>query len=471
MHPERPLLRTQLLTWLLVPLFALLTAGALVSYWVALDFSRRAHDRTLVEVAREVSLYLRAAGGAPALEMPAEARRLLLTDPVDSVFFEVSTGDGRIIAGDPIEPPRRTTAAESAREVLYDGEMNGQAVRVVELSVDAAAPLGRPRAVVRVAETKVKRTALAREILLSVVAPQVLLIAIAGLAVWVGVVRGLAPLGRLQRAIAARSHRDFSPVVIEGVPGEVGPLVDSINELLTRLDRVLTLQTRFVADAAHQLKTPVAVLATQLEVARREDDPARLRQSLDRMQPGLDRLSRLVSQLLSLARNEPDAVRAVTLVPVDLNELALEVSTSWVPQALKRQIDLGFEAGAGPAMIRGDPVRLRELLDNLLDNAVRYSREGGRVTVRVSAAPEPAVEINDDGPSVPPAEREQIFERFHRLLGGGRDGSGLGLAIAREIARLHDAEITLRDDADGIGNTFRVSFPPPPAGQPEPRTA
>jgi len=291
------------------------------------------------------------------------------------------------------------------------------------------------------------------------VLPQLLLILIAGIVVWVGVVRGLSPLERLQHAVASRSDRDRSPVAIENVPGEVSPLVQSINDLLARLDRVLTLQSRFVSDAAHQLKTPMAALKTQFEVALRETDQERMRQSLQQIYPRLERLSRLVSQLLSLARNEPEAVSAVTRTPLDLNALALDVATGWVPEALKKHVDLGFEDAGRPVMVLGDPVRLRELFDNLLDNAVRYSRDGGRITLRVTADP-PTVDVNDDGPSIPPAERQRVFERFHRLLGNAQDGSGLGLAIAQEIVRLHNGDITLRDDIDGIGNTFSVSLPP-----------
>ena len=149
----------------------------------------------------------------------------------------------------------------------------------------------------------------------------------------------------------------------------------------------------------------------------------------------------------------------MTLVSLDLNALALEAATRWVPEALKKGIDLGFEGADAPVSVRGDAARLHELLDNLLDNAVRYTRETGRVTVRVAGGDAPAVEVNDDGPAIAPGERERVFHRFHRLLGNRADGSGLGLAIAREIAQLHGAAIELRDDADGIGNTFSVVFP------------
>jgi two-component system sensor histidine kinase TctE len=185
-----------------------------------------------------------------------------------------------------------------------------------------------------------------------------------------------------------------------------------------------------------------------------------MRAALEKSSAGLDRLARVVSQLLSLARNEPEAGASAVLVPLDLDALALEVATEWVPEAMKKRVDLGFEPAPGPVTIRGDAARLRELFDNLLDNAVRYSREGGRVTVRVGAEPVPTVDINDDGPGIPPDERERVFQRFHRLLGSGQDGSGLGLAIAQEIVRIHGGAISLRDDSDGIGNTFSVTFPP-----------
>ena len=464
MRSRQPMLRKQLLTWLLVPLFLLLTADTFISYWIASSFAQRAYDRSLVDIAREVTLHLRGSGTDLLLDMPAEARRMLFTDAVDQIFFEVTTGDGRLVDGERIATAR--IAGTARPETFYDGNIAGANVRIVELNLGADKTTGRPPAMVRVAETQVKRNGLAREILLSVIVPQLLLILIAGIVVWVGVVHGLSPLERLRRAVASRSHRDCSPVVLDNVPGEVGPLLQSINDLLARLDRVLTLQNRFISDAAHQLKTPMAVLKAQFDLALREENPERFRQSVQQLYPGLERLSRLVSQLLSLARNEPEAVRSVSLILVDLNALALEAATTWVPEALRKGIDLGFEGSSNPALIQGDPSRLRELLDNLLDNAVRYSREGGRITVRVSNDPVPSVAVNDDGPSIPPHERERVFERFHRLLGNSSEGSGLGLAIAQEIACLHHAAISLRDDTDGIGNTFSVSFPSEPPAAP-----
>ena len=455
-----PLLRTKLLRWLLVPLALLLTADTLVSYWFALRFSDRAHDRALVEIAREASIHLREEKGRLVFDMPEPARAVIFSDSADRLYYEITTPAGALIDGSPMQAPRRGTP-EHASEWSYDSQIDGVPVRIVELWVAAPGAKVAPQAAIRIAETKVKRGELTREIVLSVVLPQVLLIVLAGVLVWIGVVRGLSPLLALQQAIATRSYRDRSPVTVSEVPGEVRPLLNEINQLLERLDNVLTMQDRFIADAAHQLKTPVAALQAQLEVALNEPDATRTRESLVRLATGLERLSHLVSQLLALARNEPEAARTMTVASVDLGALAFEVAGDWVDAALRKRIDLGFDGERDGVRVEGDPVRLRELLDNLIDNAVRYTPEGGRVTVRVSGSPVPAVAVSDDGPAIAAEDRQRIFQRFYRVLGTAERGSGLGLAIAQEIARLHGARITPSEDIDGTGNTFTLSFDAP----------
>lgn len=456
MPHEGGLLRSQLLKWLAVALALLFIADTTASYWMARSLSGRAYDRALVEMARDMSLHLRRVEGETRLALPPAALAVLFNDPSDRIYHEVTTPDGRRVAG--VALPRSPGVTPAVGEVLYDGAYEGTPVRVVQLTMASEPETERPAAVVRIAETRNRRTALAREMLFSMIVPQLLLIAMAAAVVWVGVVLGLRPLEAVRKSVLSRSPQDLSRVPVEGVPGEVRPLLVAINELLERLDRVLTMQRRFVADAAHQLKTPVAALLAQIEVAARERDPARTQDQLQSINAGLERLARLMSQLLSLARNEPEGANTVRLKPLDLSAVALEAASAWVPEALKRRIDLGFEGGDAVVMVPGDAVRLRELLDNLLDNAVRYSSGGGRVTVRVEGAPRPAVHIADDGPTIAAEDRERIFERFHRVLGSPGDGSGLGLAIAQEIARVHDARIVLTPDTDGVGNVFSVVF-------------
>jgi two-component system sensor histidine kinase TctE len=452
-----PRLKRQLLAWLLGPLLALLLLDTAVSYWASVHFSNLAHDRSLHEIAREVALHVRANGSGPRLEISPAAERILLVDQDDRVFYKATAPGGALLGGDP--EIGAAPAAAAGKPVFQDAVLHGMPVRLV--STWMALEGGAGRVLVQVAETLNKRRRLSLEILASIVVPQLLLIVLATVAVYAGVSRGLGPLKRLERAVAGRSHLDLSPLEARGVPGEVRPLVEEVNELMTRLGTTLDLQNRFIADAAHQLKTPVAGLKAQIELALREQEPERVRHSLAQLYVGADRLSRLVRQLLLLARNEPGAA-AVQLQPLDLGAFGLEVSMEWVPQALRQDIDLGFEGPEAPVMIDADADRLRELANNLVDNAVRYSRQGGRVTVAVGRAPDGRAQlsVSDDGPSIPVQERARVFERFHRLLGAPTEGSGLGLAIASEIASLHGAQITLEEDrSDGIGNTFTVLFP------------
>jgi two-component system sensor histidine kinase TctE len=456
MRPESQRLRTQLLRWLLVPLLALLVVDAGISVLVAQRVAQHAQDKALREIAHELGLMVRREpAGSLALELPEAARRVLLEDPEDRVSFELVNAQGRRVAGEAIPLPPPQAPSPRTGEVLYDTQLAHGRVRAVQMPLTAEAG-----ALLRVAETRHQRDAIAREIVAAVIVPQVLLIALAGLIVRAGVGHGLRPLQDLQRAVAARSHKDLSPLDEQQVPEEVRPLVQSVNALLQRLEQVLQLQSRFIADAAHQLKTPVAGLKAHIELLARQPEPAEREALVARLMMGAERLSRLVSQLLSLARNEPEAARMMDFRPVDLNALLLDIAAQWVPQALKRGIDLGLEAPEAPVSVHGDAGRLRELFDNLLDNAIRYSQEGGRVTVRVSDAPTPTVSVSDDGPRIPPEQQQRVFERFHRLLGSG-EGSGLGLAIAQEIARLHDARILVQEDADGVGNRFSVVFPAP----------
>lgn len=458
---ERRLQRT-LLAWLLGPLLFLLILDTAFTYWSSLRFSNLAHDRSLHEIAREVVLHVKPSSAGPRFEMSSAVERVLLTDQDDRVFYKVATHGGVVIGGDTALQTPVLAFPKGDKPLTYDSVLHGAPVRVVASWMPLDDDRSSERVLVQVAETLNKRNRLAWEILASVVVPQLLLIVMATLVVYLGISHGLAPLSRLERAVSHRSHLDLSPVEIKGVPGEVRPLVEEVNDLMQRLSKTLDFQNRFIADAAHQLKTPVAGLKAQIEMALREDDPQQVRHSLAQLYVGADRLSRLVRQLLSLARNEPGAVDTVELQALDLDAFALEISMEWAPLAIKHGVDLGFEGHGNAVMIGANADRLRELINNLIDNAVRYSQKGGRVTVAVtlSADGQGQLSISDDGPSIPVQERTRIFERFHRLLGAHADGSGLGLAIVSEIATLHGARITLEEDLDGIGNTFSVFFPP-----------
>lgn len=456
-----PRLQRTLLAWLLGPLLALLALDTAVSAWTSLRAADLAHDRTLHEIARELALHVRAGPQGPQLALSPAAARILLVDADDRLFFRVTSASSRVLGGDPaLAVP--ADMAPGAPPRSWRGQLNGQPVRVAAAWLPMEEGAGGV-VLVQVAETLNRRNQLALEILAHAIVPQLLLIALAGAAVWVGVRRGLLPLQRVREDVSVRSHRDLQPLPLREVPTEVRPLVAEVNELMQRLGQALDLQQRFIADAAHELKTPVSALKAQIELALREDDPRRLHEALARLHEGVERLSRMVRQLLALARNEPAAAASLRRLPLDLGALALEASMDWAPVALRRRIDLGYEGdeSARSVRIEGDADRVRELLNNLVDNAIRYSREGGRVTVSVREDGRGGVvlAVTDDAPRIAPAERERVFERFHRILGTAADGSGLGLSIVSEIAALHAAEVALQEDPQGPGNCFSVRFP------------
>jgi two-component system sensor histidine kinase TctE len=461
MRHNAPLLRRKLLGWLLGPLVLLFLSGGTAGYFIAHDLANDVYNRQLLEIANELSLHVVGEDGSMSLELPAAARHLLLADPSDKIFYRISAGDGRFITGDPTLPLPSHFSRETTTPRFYRSYEHDKPVWIALMRSAESHATGSPTFLVQVGETTTKRDAFVHKILLSIVLPQFLLILVAALLVRFGVAQGLLPLRRLRQAVENRSHLDLSPIGEEDVPGEVRPLLHAVNALMVRLNEVLSFQARFIADAAHQLRTPVAGLKTNIELALRETDLSDLKRSLSQTYVSVDRLSRLVSQLLSLARNEPNTARVLHFSALDLSKLILNTTKEWVPEAYKKGIDLGFDGPEHPVLIEGDVTRLTELANNLLDNAIRYTRSAGRVTARVLAEPQPAFSVSDDGPRIPPEERERIFERFHRLLGTPTDGSGLGLAIVREIATIHGARVDLTDDADGVGNRFTITVPLP----------
>lgn len=292
-----------------------------------------------------------------------------------------------------------------------------------------------------------------------------MIIPLAVILVWFGLSQGLRPLTRLRDRIAARREADLSPIALRRIPEELRPLTEAFNSMLTRMQQNVTAQRRFIADAAHQMRTPLTGLKTQAQLAIRETDPAELRHALRQILNGADRASHLVDQLLALARAEASEHSQQTLVALDLDHLLREVVENWVVLALEKCIDLGYEP-AGSVLILGNAFLLREMINNLLDNALRYTPPGGRVTARVVAQGDFALlEIEDSGPGISDAESQRVFDRFYRVDGTDGEGSGLGLAIVREIAEVHQAAASLRPNnrdmeiGEPSGCVARIVFP------------
>ena len=447
MRTKIPSLARKLLQGLLPLMVAILVAGGGVAYYVAHKAATVAYDRALMDSALAIAAHVDVVDGRLHLELPRIAKEILLTDTYDQVFYEVVDTKGASIAGN-TGLPRPAEPFENENP-YYDGIYNGVPVRVAALLHESH---GMPFIVLS-AETKIKRDRLVREILLAMLVPEVLLVTAAIFMMRRSVRYGLAPIQPLREELVRRTHTDLSQLPLDRIPEEIYPIFLEVNELLTRLSRALDANRHFVADASHQLRTPIAALQAEAEMALRSADPG---EHLQRIVAGTRRITHLAHQLLTLSRLEPQQPLAIK--SVDLAELTRHVAERWMPLAIQRRIDLGFELSH--ARVMGDPVWLEEMANNLIDNALRYTPPGGVVTVRCTASGDQVVwEIEDSGPGIPAEERERIFERFYRLDKADVDGCGLGLAIVREIVNNHKASIWVGQGTVLGGALFRVSFP------------
>ncbi len=521
----------EILDWMLAPLLLLWPMSVALTWLVAQNIAGRPFDRDLAEMARTVARQVVVEPGslekpsAVRLRLPEVAAEVLRAYDAEKVYFQLLGARGEWVAGErglPV-PDEVAGAAQALR--YRDDEVHADGVRVAYLWLAPTGVPGEVPPLVQVAETLDKRSRLATEIIKGVIVPQFVVLPLAVLLVWLALARGIKPLNELQQRIRRREAHDLSPLAERDVPEEVAPLVSAINDLLGRLDQSISSQKHFLADAAHQLKTPLAGLRMQAELAQREidageQDPRALKRSLQHIAHSSERAAHMVNQLLAMARAEAKTL-ARPNEPVDLAALARETVRDFVPKAMDKRIDLGYEgpgqldddldeddapairpgdpegpapaalaqAGAprparlaGKTCMLGQPTLVRELVRNLVDNALQYTPAGGTVTARVMDDPFGQVvvlQVEDTGPGIPESERALVLQPFYRLLGTNVDGSGLGLAIVREIVAQHGAELTI-DDArpraaalalgQGPGALFTVRFvlspqaPAPAAG-------
>ena len=314
------------------------------------------------------------------------------------------------------------------------------------------------RHALQVAQREDEREAIATKTAIRTLTPFVAFIPLFGVLAWVGVGRGLAPLKTMSEAVAKRRPDAMAPLAERNLPEELKPLAHSLNELLARLDGALGAQRRFTADAAHELRTPLAALKLQLDMARRAVDAAGRESAYADLDAGVRRAAHLVDQLLTLARIEPEAL-AQGAAECDLVALAKDAIVARAPLAADQGLDLGL-ARQAPAIVKGDPATLAVLMSNLIDNALRYTPRGGRVDIAVDRTADAAVfSVSDTGPGIAPEERERVFDRFHRADASGQSGSGLGLSIVKRIADAHHATIALDTPPSGPGLLVTVRFP------------
>jgi signal transduction histidine kinase len=447
-------LRVGLLSRLALVLVVLLALDAVACYVTALHFANLVYDRWLTDSTRSLAQAVRSEHGRIEFDVPLVALQIFQFDEVDKTYFKISSDKRGFIAG---EASLQDAAGADVNGIsLTHATVARQPVRIVSTRISP--PQTDDIVTVTVAETLIKRQTLVRDILLAMVAPQVALLAIALVLAWLGISRGLKPLTDLASQIEARDQNNLTPVPQAGLPREAHVLAARINELLARLGNAMRAQKRFVADAAHQLRTPLAAIMLHTERAQRAPDGTSERAALQALHRSVERAARLSQQLLALARTDPEATSAVELKPLDLVSLARRIGEESVPRALERDIDFGLIVPEHPVSVVGDERLLGELLSNLIDNALRYSNASGRVSVIVEDGPNPKLSVQDNGPGIPEDERARIFQRFYRMPGSSGDGCGLGLAIVEEIARLHGSAVEVTAGSEARGSRFIVIF-------------
>ncbi|KWF33854.1 sensor histidine kinase [Burkholderia pseudomultivorans] len=465
-------LRRSLLRRLAAPLSMLALMSGLIAYWLAWQYTQHVIDRSLADLATAISKQIQIAGPDAPFTVPPLAQAMF-SDPAEALIYRISDGEQEL-AGDPKLPLRGINVRRMHHAYVFEAEYDNRAVRVAQVRVDNVEG-GRPM-VVEVAQPVRHRYRIAAEFLVAIMMPLLLLLLAGWGIVWRVVNQQLGPLTHLADSLNRQTHTSLEPVDETDVPLEIRPLTSAMNALLGRLKTALDAQRKFIADAAHQLRTPLTAVKLHAEQAATARDPQQTYTAVRELRAAADRAVRLSNQLLSLARAEPGE-QAARFVSVDLAAMAFETGAEWVPRALAAHVDLGFQRSDDPGddetlIVRGNPVLLREVIANLLDNALKYvplaRPDGARITVNVARGAldgdQPAAEIvvEDNGPGVPANQQADLFKRFFRgdaQNGNGVEtGAGLGLAIVHDIIAMHGGTVSYEDAPEG-GSRFVVRVP------------
>lgn len=452
-------LRKQLFLWVTIPMFVLIPLDTSILYKVGIHFVNQSFDDSMEDMANDVVAMINESGRNPeTFSMSKETEGVLFSNQYDKTYYAIYNATGKLLSGNLPLPFRVKNLSKSKcfkSSVIQHERVRLLTVKSVHLGLQQKA---QPYFVV-IAETLHKRHNLRSRILLAIVLPQIILMIVCGAMLLWSVTKGLEPLHELNEEIAKRSSTQLDPVMLKNVPEEAMVLINSINLLMGRLRNAILAQNQFIADAAHQLRTPIAGIQAQVEVALKQERT----RPLVMISESVFKLTHLVNQLLRLSHNQPEAANVIELVPVNLFTLAQETCAEVIHFALQKHIDLGFESSSRQLTpdfeVFGDSQRLKVMLLNLLDNAIRYTPDGGKVTLALTAL-EDCIElrVEDNGVGIPENEHEMIFERFHRVLDNSQEGSGLGLSIVKEIAILHGADIAVASAGKGAGTIMTVRF-------------
>ena len=451
-------LRGRLLAWVMLPLAGAVVFDGIVSRQNAEATATVVQDRLLLGSARIVAEQLRFEDGSIQDPIPPAALELFQSSDTDHVYYRVVTSDGRTVTGYP-EFQLSTARLQPETSQFFDTTVRGQKVRAVIYLQPVLTETGIQPVRVQIAQTLQGRSTLAKSLWMDAMVQQLATLALVALLVLLGLRNCLKPLLRLRDAVLARRPGSLHALEIRAVPVELSPLVDAINEYAMRLERHTSVQQSFIQNAAHQLRTPLTLLTTQVSYAIRASEPAGRSESLSAIRQTVQQSVRLVNQLLTLSSAEVHGPAEAHDAQCSLDDVVRGVLVDLAGRAQSKHIDLGFESTSSDVRVRGHAVTLREIAMNLVDNAIRYTQAGGIVTTRIVTAPGAAtLTVEDNGPGIPESERERVLERFYRIDDRDSDGCGLGLAIVKEFASQLGASLKLRTASAGVGLAVDITF-------------
>lgn len=456
-------LKNQLRLWLLLTMLVVLGISAAISYSRALHYATQAYDqallRTVLALSDEVVVDEH---NEVRIELPEVASHLLSYNEGDHIYIRITGPDGKLVFGE-AHLPLPSSPMGGNQEFYYNSNYKGEPIRVVTFALPVSTEPNARNILISMAETTAKRDAMVAEMVEEMLLPQVLMMILAAIVIELGIYFALKPMQDLRDALHERSYRDLSPLDTNSPPLELQPLIQAMNALLGRVTAGLQQQQQFIADASHQLRTPIAGLQTQAELALRSDLPDSVKEPLNFMLRSTTRLSHLIQRLLSMARTDA-ATTQLKLQSVSLTAIIYEECARWIGPATDKGLELEVLIETQQDHVWGDALMLSEMLNNLLENAILYTSPEGLIQIRLwQAGHYVLLQVADSGIGIPPEQNARIFERFHRLNPNQGNGCGLGLAIVAEVAEHHNATINVSAGLEhplthDTGSQFTVKF-------------
>ena len=457
-----------IIQWILIPMMIIIILDSSFLFYQGDTLRRETFDRDLAETAKSVSLIFKKSSVKKLQDIDENSISLLLTEPHDKMFYSIRDDQGRFLFGNPDVTYQKAEDLDPSDPDdfnVYFSSIKNESVRVVSIPIEHSIGNIKKQFFIQVAETRNQRTEIQKQIIFWILIPQFILLISALILVRFAVKKGLSPILYLNEKIIARSYKDLKPIDIQNVPLEVDRLVGSLNNLMSELDNAIKSENRFVNDAAHQLRTPLAGILAQIQLAQESKDPKEIHNRLEQISNSSKRLIHIINQLLSLSKTQPEAMHSSTFIKMDLVGLTKKTIEDLFALADLKKIDLGYEGLNESAFIMGDEQKLYDLIHNLIENAIKYTPPSGKVNVSIEVRNNKlCLIVEDTGKGIPKDDQPNIFKRFYRgdnvTQSGDDAGAGIGLAIVKEIANMHDATLEIDSRNEKPGTRFYVYFEP-----------